>query len=73
MRKKKWLYLEVGFEGSCDTLGASNDRPVLVQTDAHWHSIEGVVLNIVRVEHLTIYECEVSIKCRLSSKSTPKR
>lgn len=51
-------YLDVRLERAGETLRASYDRPVLVKTDAHWHSIKGVVLNIVRVEHLTIRKQE---------------
>ena len=48
-------YLDVCFEGLRDALRAADQLPVLVQRNRHWNSIKGEVLNIVRVEHLTIY------------------
>ena len=55
-------YLDVRPERTSETLRTSDERPVLVETDTHGNSIKGVVLNIVRVEHLTIRSRYVSEK-----------
>jgi len=54
--------LDVRPERTSETLRTSDERPVLVETDTHGNSIKGVVLNIVRVEHLTIRSRSVSEK-----------